>query len=53
MTDASQTREPRAVRLSRLAGQISMGLAVGFLAAMAIAELYAGVGAKAFLYEGF
>ena len=53
MTDTSQKSEPGVLRFARLSGQISMGLAVGFLAVMAIAELYAGAGAKAFLYEGF
>lgn len=52
MADVSKY-DARLVARARLLGQVVQGLIVGFLAVMAIAELYAGVGAKAFLYQGY
>lgn len=53
MAEPTPKTEARFVARARLAGQVIQGFAVGFLVVMAVAELYAGFGAKAFLYQGY
>ena len=53
MAEVPDTKGADLVRWSRRTGQALQGLLVGLLVVMAVVELYSGIGAKTFLYQGF